>query len=197
MLIKVKEENRDTIKILGLYLPLEGINKNNRYCRKHIIPLIRKWENKKQKIIIMGDMNAIIGEEDHWTTKTLKRKKKANHEMLNALLNREEESWGDTYKKFNEHNRKYTYTKYENKKDKEDPLLIEEHYMATRIDHIIVTPNLIGKILKSNIIQKHYIHTDHNSIKCIIQINGNIVSTKYQQVNEETYTCKYRDKNLT
>ena len=92
--------------------------------------------------------------------------------MLNTLLNR-----GDTYKKFNEHNRKYTYTKHENKKDKKDPLLIEEHYMATRIDHIIVTPNLIGKILKSNIIQKHYIHTDHN--ECTIQINGNIVSIEY------------------
>ena len=69
--------------------------------------------------------------------------------------------------------------------------------MVTRIDHIIVTPNLIGKILKSNIIQKHYIHTDHNLIECIIQINGNIVSTKYQQVNEKVYTHKYRNKNLT
>ena len=65
MLIKVKEENEDTIKILELYLPSESINKNNRYYRKHVVPLIRKWENKKQKIIIMGDMNAIIGEEDH------------------------------------------------------------------------------------------------------------------------------------
>ena len=92
MLIKVKEENGDTIKILGIYLPSESINKNNRYCRKHVVPLIRKWENKKQKIIIMGDMNTIISKEDHWTTKTLKRKKKANHEMLNTLLNREEES---------------------------------------------------------------------------------------------------------
>ena len=63
----------------------------------------------------MGDMNTIISEEDHWTTKTLKRKKKANHEMLNTLLNREKESWGDTYKKLNENSRKYTYTKHENK----------------------------------------------------------------------------------
>ena len=68
--------------------------------------------------------------------------------------------------------------------------------MATKIDHIIVTPNLIGKILKSNIIQKHYIHTDHNPIECTIQINGNIASTEYQQINEEAYTHKYRDKNL-
>ena len=92
MLLKVKEENGNTIKILGLYLPSESINKNNRYYRKHVVPLIRKWENKKQKVIIIKNMNTIISEEDHWTTKTLKRKKKANHEMLNALLNREEES---------------------------------------------------------------------------------------------------------
>ena len=52
-----------------------------------------------------GDMNAIISEEDHWTTKTLKRKKKVNHEMLNTLLNREEESWGNTYKKLNKNSR--------------------------------------------------------------------------------------------
>ena len=36
----------------------------------------------------MGDMNIIINEEDHWTTKTLKKGKKINHEMLNSLLNR-------------------------------------------------------------------------------------------------------------
>ena len=92
MLIKVKEENEDTIKILELYLPSENMSKNNRYCRKHVIPLIKKWENKKQRIIIMGDMNTIINKEDHWTTKTLKRKKKTNHEMLNTLLYREEKS---------------------------------------------------------------------------------------------------------
>ena len=44
------------------------------------------------KKLIQRDINAIIGEEDHWTTKTLKRKKKANHEMLNTFLNRKEES---------------------------------------------------------------------------------------------------------
>ena len=74
MLIKVKEENGDTIKILELYLPSESMSKNNRYYRKHVIPLIKKWENKKQKIIIMGDMDTIISEENHWTTKTLKEK---------------------------------------------------------------------------------------------------------------------------
>ena len=42
MLIKVKEENGDTIKILGLYLLLENMSKNTRYCRKHVIPLIKK-----------------------------------------------------------------------------------------------------------------------------------------------------------
>ena len=67
--------------------------------------------------------------------------------------------------------------KHEKKKNKEDPLLMEEHYTATRIDHIIITPNVINKILKSNIIQKHYIHTDHNPIECTIQINGKITST--------------------
>ena len=81
-------------------------------------------------------------------------------------------------------------------KNKEDPLLIEEHYTATKIDHIIITPNLMDKILKSNIIQKHYIHIDHNLIECTIQISGNIISTEYQQINEEAYIRKYRDKNL-
>ena len=124
-------------------------------------------------------MNAIINEEDHWTTKTLKKGKKINHEMLNSLLNREEESWGDAYKKLNKQSRKFTYMKHEKKKNKEDPLLMEEHHTATKIDHIIITLNVINKILKSNIIQKHYINTDHNPIKCTIQINGNIISTKY------------------
>ena len=107
------------------------------------------------------------------------------------------ESWGDTFKKLNEQSRKYTYTKHERKKNKEDPLLMDEHCTATRIDHIIVSPNMINKILKSDIIQKHYINTDHNPIKCTIQINGNIISTEYQLINEEAYTCKYKDKNLT
>ena len=124
-------------------------------------------------------MNAIINEEGHWTTKTLKKGKKINHEMLNSLLNREKESWGDAYKKLNKQSRKYIYMKHEKKKNKEDPLLIEEHHTATRIDHIIITPNVINKILKSNIIQKHYIHIDHNLVECTIQINANITSTKY------------------
>ena len=115
--------------------------------------------------------------------------------MLNSLLNREEESWGDAYKKLNKQSRKYTYRKHEKKKNKEDPLLMEEHHTATKIDHIIITPNVINKILKSNIIQKHYIHTDH-PIECTIQINGNKTSTEYQQINEEAYTCKYKNKNL-
>ena len=93
----------------------------------------------------MGDMNTIINEENHWTTKTLKKEKKINHEMLNSLLNKEEESWGDTFKKLNEQSRKYTYTKHEKKKNKEDPLLMEEHHTATKIDHIIITPNIINK----------------------------------------------------
>ena len=168
MLLKIKEENEETIKILELYLPSESMSKNNKYCRKHVIPLIKKWENKKQNI--MGDMNAIINE-------TLKKGKKINHDMLNSLLNREEESWGDVYKKLNKQSRKYTYMKHEKKKHKEDPLLMEEHHTATKIDHIIV--NVINKILKSNIIQKHYIHTDHNPIECTIQTNGNITSIKY------------------
>ena len=86
--------------------------------------------------------------------------------------------------------------KHKRKKNKEDPLLMEEHHTATRIDHIIVTPNMINKILKSDIIQKHYISTDHNPIECTIQINGNIISTEYQLINEKAYTRKYKDKNL-
>ena len=41
MLLKIKED-RDLIKILGLYLPLESMNKDNKYCRKYVIPLIKK-----------------------------------------------------------------------------------------------------------------------------------------------------------
>ena len=43
--------------------------------------LSKKWENKKQ-IIIIEDMNAIINKEDHWTTKTLKRKRKLTMKCL-------------------------------------------------------------------------------------------------------------------
>ena len=49
MLIKVKEESRDTIKILELYLPSEGINKNNRYCRKQCNPTNKKMGKQKTK----------------------------------------------------------------------------------------------------------------------------------------------------
>ena len=64
MLLKIKE-NKETIKILELYLPLESMSKNNKYCKKHVILLIKKWEDRKQKIIIIGDMNMINNEEDY------------------------------------------------------------------------------------------------------------------------------------
>ena len=77
-------------------------------------------------------MNTIISEDDHWTTKNLKKRKSPKHVMLKDLLNREENSWGDAFKELNGNSKKYTYNKYETVKNKIDPLLTEDHYTVTR-----------------------------------------------------------------
>ncbi len=196
MILKIKEEEKTT-KILGVYLPSEGISRNNSFYQKHITPLVKKWEKKNQNVIILGDMNTIISEDDHWTTKNLKKRKSPKHAMLKDLLNREENSWGDAFKELNGNSKKYTYNKYETVKNKIDPLLTEDHYTATRIDHIITSPGTTNRITKCEIISNHQIRTDHNPITCSLQTKIDSLSAEYQQINEEAYTRKYQDKQLS
>jgi exonuclease III len=190
--LKIKKEGQNSIYIMNVYAPTGNKIKNEKFFIQHINPILENWNKTNKTVLLMGDYNCMVKENDHWTSNQNHKRTFTQHKGIKQL---KKHGWTDLYPHYNT-TQKYTCKRTVITNNKAGNAK-ERHHTQTRIDHIFTNNKATTATTNCDILDNHSINTDHNPIHCTIKLEHNITSTEYLQTDENANTRKWQDKNLT